>query len=380
MPVKLTEKLVSDLSLGSGITRDTEVKGLMVIANRKSKSYACQGDVWRDRQFIRTVRVTIGRVGETSLKDARNRARQVMAQIQSGIDPTAVNRKEPEPRGTTLAEAADRMLKKREKELSPFTIKWYRSHLSRGLSPLANREMATITRTEVAKLHDRLTEERGPYDANGAMRTLSSVWSDAARFEDLPPNPVKTGVRLNPEKARDWALGAEDLAGWWGKILAVENPVKREAHIALMLTGLRSNSLKGVKWSDVDDHGVLYVRQVKGGKQFKLPLPSVLLDRLRALRAEVTALDSPFIFPSVRSDTGHVMDLRLTGLPSPHAYRHTARTLLLECGVDFATTCLILNHSVPHVSFNYITREKLLGHMRDAIERYAAFVADKRAR
>ena len=40
----------------------------------------------------------------------------------------------------------------------------------------------------------------------------------------------------------------------------------------------------------------------------------------------------------------------------------------MEAGVDFQTVTLLLNHANPHVSFNYVTRAHLLGHMWEAQE------------
>ena len=69
--IKLTEKRVRDLDYGSGIHRDTEVKGFMVIAHQSTNTYAVQGDVRRNGRHIRTVRTKIDRVDRISLLEAR---------------------------------------------------------------------------------------------------------------------------------------------------------------------------------------------------------------------------------------------------------------------------------------------------------------------
>jgi integrase len=305
-----------------------------------------------------------------SLREARVKAKDIMSQIQSGIDPN-----EQSPTGRlTLDEAWKLFQRGRGRELSPFTIKWYEGHLSRGLKKWCSTPLAAIGRADCARLHDKLTEERGPYEANGAMRAFSSLYNDATRIEDLPPNPVKLGVRKNREKPRDWALGLDDLRGWWERVSKVENAVKREAHITMMFTGLRSLSLKMARWDHLDEGGNLLIETVKGGRQFTLPLPRFILDRLADLKCETEKLESPFIFPSARSGLRHLNDLRIDGLPQPHAYRHTFRTLALECGIDFTSVSLLLNHAVAHVSFNYITRDKVISHLREQIEKMSTLL------
>lgn len=101
--VNLTEARIRELPLGSGIWRDEQVKGLLVICHQNTKSYAAQGDVRRNGRHVRTVRMKIDRVDRIGLREARTRAKAIMSQIQSGVDPTA----KPEETGITLKQALD---------------------------------------------------------------------------------------------------------------------------------------------------------------------------------------------------------------------------------------------------------------------------------
>jgi hypothetical protein len=114
---KFTEARVRDLELGSGIHRDTDVKGLLCICHKTTKTFAVQGDVRRQKRHIRTVRMKIGRTDLVRLGEARNKARKLMATIQSGIDPTAG----PEATGMTLEQA---LAKRRKRGKSPLDRNW----------------------------------------------------------------------------------------------------------------------------------------------------------------------------------------------------------------------------------------------------------------
>jgi hypothetical protein len=87
--VNFTEARIRDLELGSGIWRDEQVKGLMVICHATTKSYAVQGDVRRNGRHVRTVRVKIDRVDRIGLREARRKAKELMSVIQSGVEPCA---------------------------------------------------------------------------------------------------------------------------------------------------------------------------------------------------------------------------------------------------------------------------------------------------
>ncbi|MGB3272181.1 MAG: hypothetical protein WBA66_04725 [Xanthobacteraceae bacterium] len=101
--LNLTEARIRGLELGSGIWRDEQVKGLMVICHNTTKTYAVQGDVRRNGRHVRTVRVKIDRVDRIGLREARRRAREIMSTIQSGVDPTARQG----DTGITLAQALE---------------------------------------------------------------------------------------------------------------------------------------------------------------------------------------------------------------------------------------------------------------------------------
>ena len=63
---------------------DAEVEGLMVVCNRQSKSYCVPGDLWRHKRFLKAIRAAIGRAHRVTPRDARIRARELMAAIARG--------------------------------------------------------------------------------------------------------------------------------------------------------------------------------------------------------------------------------------------------------------------------------------------------------
>src|SRR3546814_4759277 len=121
--LNLTEARIRELPMGSGIHRDEQVKGLMVICHASTKTYAVQGDVRRNGRHIRTVRVKIDRCDRIGLSEAHNRAKALMNQIQSGVEPAAG----PAERGITLKKAMAAHLDK--KAYSTRQVDGYRTHI-----------------------------------------------------------------------------------------------------------------------------------------------------------------------------------------------------------------------------------------------------------
>ncbi len=354
---KLTEARIRDLPLGSGIHRDTEVKGLMVLCHKTTKSYAVQGDVRRNGRHVRTVRVKIDRVDRIGLRDARNRARVLMSQIQSGVDPTDG----PDETGITLSAALDAHLD--EKAHRPRTEEGYRYHLDHYLKNWRNKAVADISRQMVRDMFADLKRKHGEPTAASVMRTLRAVINTAMRIdESLEGNPV---AALRVPTTRRRKVAPLDLREWWGKVLRL-SPARRDLHVAMLLTGARRSSILNVRREDVDaDRGVLTLTHMKTSDEpLMLPIGWRLSKVLHVRMEEDLPLNSEWLWPSPSSRSGHIQEPKERGLPSPHEYRHHARTLYIQAGVGYAESALLLGQKLPGASGGYVHAEHLVEHLR----------------
>lgn len=354
---KLTEARIRDLKLGSGIHRDTEVKGLMVICHKTTKSYAVQGDVRRNGRHVRTVRVKIDRVDRIGLRDARNRARVLMSQIQSGVDPTDG----PDETGITLSGALDAHLE--EKQRRPRTVEGYRYHLDHYLKNWRNKAVADISRQMVRDMFADLKRRHGEPTAASVMRTLRAVINTAMRIdESLEGNPV---AALRVPTTRRRKVAPLDLREWWGKVMEL-TPARRDLHVAMLLTGARRSSILNVRREDVDaERGVLTLTHMKTSDEpLSLPIGWRLSKVLHARMEADRPLNSEWLWPSPTSRSGHIEEPKERGLPSPHEYRHHARTLYIQAGVGYAESALLLGQKLPGASGGYVHAEHLVEHLR----------------
>lgn len=353
----LTEARIRDLPLGSGIHRDAQVRGLMVLCHKTTKSYAVQGDVRRNGRHVRTVRMKIDRCDRIGLREARNRARALMSQIQSGIDPSAG----PEETGITLAKALDAHLE--EKDHSPRTEEGYRYHLDRYLTRFKNRAVADISRQEVRELFGKLKTKHGETTGASVMRTLRAVINTAMRIDEtIEANPV-AALRVPATKKRK--VAPLNIIEWWGRVQKL-TPARRDLHIAMLLTGARRSSILQVKRRDVDlENQVLTFRHMKTGGELLFPMGVGLTGLLANRMADDEPLGSEWLWPSSSSRSGHIVEPKEEGLPSPHEYRHHARTLFIQAGAPYAESALLLGQKLPGASGGYVHAEHLVEHLRD---------------
>jgi integrase len=379
MATKLTQTIVNgaqeEHEAGTQLY-DSEVPGLRVVVGKTGCSFKFVGRI--NDGTDRYVSVAIGRTDDLSLRTARERATELRLALRRGNDPRA-----PKASVPSLGDALERYLTTRP-DLSAATSSWYRQKVEGPLKPLAKLPVDRIDRETARATHERLTRKIGPYGANSAMRVLKLLLNDVARTHDLPANPVSRGVRMNREAARDWAIPPDAMPLAWRQLDALEDRVRRGCWVTLLLTGLRSHDARSMRWDHMDADGVLTVPSPKGGeaKAFKLPLPRFLVQELEEVRALTAPLESPFVFASPTSASGHIEQLaRTKGFPhAPHGMRHTYRTMALEAGVDLQMAMVLLNHRPAGVTWNYVTRANLLGPMRDATERVAALILSYRGR
>lgn len=356
--INLTEARIRELEPGSGIWRDEQVKGLMVICHATTKTYAVQGDVRRNGRHVRTVRVKIDRVDRIGLREARTKAKAIMSQIQSGVDPTA----KPEESGMTLSQALEIHLG--EKPFRSATEESYRYNVDHYLARYRNRAVTDLSRSEVRDIYERLREKSGQTTATCVMRTLRAVINTAMRMDEtITANPV-SALRIPNPKRRE--VDGLDLSAWWRASEGL-SPIRRDLHRAMLLTGARRSSILQVKRADIDlDRNIMTFTHMKTGGKMLFPMGPWLAAMIRDRLAQDAPLNNPWLWPSPMSACGHVTEPREDGpdLPSPHEYRHHARTLFIAAGVPYAESALLLGQRLPGASGGYVHAEHLVEHLR----------------
>lgn len=404
-PRKLTLKIVEALApaprcpetrrVKSYAVRDTLVPGLMCIVHEQSRVFAVQRDVYhptdRDpknptrRLKVGTRRLNLGDTKQfQTVDEVRERAREAIATWASGADPRRVAAA-PSPKAGATFEACWLRYRERceRKELSAGTIKGYDELYRRYLSDWAKLPMADVANDAdaVYQRHVDVTTNHGPYVANQVMRLLRAIHNHVAkRDRALPPNPVNA-VDFNKEHRRDGVVA--DLGAWWREVQAMPNPVRRDWHVFVLLTGMRKTAACVARVEDLNlDAGFLHVPNPKGGrrKAFDLPLSDHVVAMLRKRVEENHDLlgdDNPWLFPSLVNDGERVTEPEHRDMPSPHVLRHTFATLAAAAGVPELDIKLLLNHALPGVTGGYIHQTALGARLRDMTNKVTAHVLEK---
>ena len=389
----LTDKAVARLPYAKEKqykVRDTEVAGFFILIGKRRKSFMAQGEFWRDgvREFA--IQVKLGEFGDLSTREARSKAKDALASIargqRPGESPTTITG------SITLRQAWERYrdAHMKRKGRNAATIENYRDHMERLFADWLDKPLARLGRQPklVIERHDRITEENGPYIANGSMRSLRAVYNHARKSNtDLPPvNPV-TAIDWNKERRRNTGMGMDDIGGWLKELHALPSPLRREFHLLTLLSGSRPTALKNVRIEHIDlRQRLLHIPRPKGGeeKAFAIPLSRPMIRcitrTIRFGRILYPEHAKHWLFPA-DSETGHLVEHkeeRDVVSKWGNDLRQSYRTLAQAAGVSELDVHLLMNHSLPGVNAGYITRDKLLrDHLRKQQERISGIVIER---
>lgn len=390
----LTDRAIADLqpaSSGQYFARDTDLPGFMVLVGKRRKTFVVQGERRKAGKRL-SVRMKVAEVGELTTRAARAKAKDILGKIASGVDPRPSRQKPdaeapavdlPSIGNPTLRIAWERYRDghMKKKGRSDGTINNYRDHVERLLADWLDEPLSKFGNDPalVTARHEKLTKENGAYIANGCMRTLRAVYNHARKAARTLPadNPV-SAIDWNAEHRRNTALGLSDLEGWFTQLAALKNPVRREFHLFMLLSGHRPEAIRKARVEHVDFRArVLHIPRPKGGevKAFDIPLSNAMICCLvrvmrigRALYAEQSR---DWLFPAdSRSDHMAEHKERREDLSKwGNDLRQTFRTIAQAAGVAELDVHLLMNHSIPGVNAGYITRNKLLSdHLRQQQE------------
>jgi integrase len=339
---------------------DTNVRGFGVRVSgvTNQRAYVAQRDFRGGRKGPR---ITIAKVGELSLDEARGKAHDVFQDVRNNVDPRLRRRGGTPQAAMTLRQMLDLYLERQD--LTENSQRGYRSVTDNHLADWMDRPLGEITAAEVEQRYHDLARARSAALANLTMRTLRALFRYAKRRDrTLPPSPTEilTGQWKKVEP-RTTHVGAGRMNKFYAAVLALENEVACDWLSVLLFTGLRKKAAASLTWRQVDlVEGTITVRSKRGRKQFTLPLGDYPLKLLKARWDKYG--DTDYVFPAA-SKSGHIestypFDLiaEATGITvTPHSLRKDFFTACANTEISVVALKMLVDHTVgSSVTSDYI--------------------------
>ena len=262
--------------------------------------------------------------------------------------------------------------------LKPTTQQGYRSNLRIHLYPFfGEMRLDEITTEDV----QRFLNER-EHLAKNTMHTIFVLLSEImeSAFEDrlAPSNPTKSKRLMIPstrKKTRD-ALSPEQLKQIIRDIPEkLKDDTERRMMAIILFTGVRRGEMLGLRWEDFDyENHLINVRRAvsyttnqpivsttktASGSRV-IPLDEQLVEFLKPIQSTgyVIGGEKPLTQTVYRRIQQHINDkIDLYGA-TPHTFRHSYISALVEAGVDLKTVQQISGHANVMTTMNIYTHTR----------------------
>jgi integrase len=349
----ITEAVVRKAS--PGFIRDDRLVGFGLRTTKGgAKSFIAEA-----RVAGRVRRFAIAPADRLTVAEARDEAREILADMSKGVDPQLARRAKRE-RAKTLGEMLDDYLD--AKGVKASTAIKYRGVVRRALGDWLKKPIAEITLDMVRVRYEQLAK-RSVSEANNSMRVLRAV---SRRAEIVLPNradgsPAMKGVATTALRGgwrslerRTRVLEPQEIGAWLKGVDGLLSERSKRALKTLLFTGLRVQEALGLSWRDVEeDKRRLIVGNSKTGGFVRIIGP-----RFSAMLAEWREdSKSGLLFEGVNDLRAALSSVERAGgkAITPHDLRRTFASFAERAGAPFTTLKVLLNHSTrADVTMGYV--------------------------
>ena len=292
-------------------------------------------------------RIKLGIYPRITLATAREKAIDLLRQVDEGIDPTK-RRRSPDMKVENVCSEFIRL------HAQPRNKSWREAEriLEREfISLCGQRDIREIKRWDVLEMMDGAIARGSTYQANRILSHIRKLFNWAIERGIVDSSPIAGLKPPTKEISRERALDDEEVARL---LRACRNDVYpfRQYVPILLATGQRRGELAEMRWSEIDFDAKIWVipsERAKNGKQHVVPLSAFAL----AILGEVPRfIDCDYVWTTTRRSavSGFSKALRRLSQGSKtsnwrwHDLRRTAASGMAKLGVAPHVVEKVLNH------------------------------------
>jgi integrase len=310
---------------------------------------------------IRHVRLALGTYPAVSLAQARTKALEARAALDSGRDPSNAVGADP---GMTVADLVASYL---DKHVRPNlrTAAEIERRFNRNILPiLGHVRLGDLHKRDINRVVDPILGRGRPVEASHCFEDLRALVRWGVRRGDLDHN-VTDGMRKpHQSQPRERALSDEEIRTLWNRLPEVFKRTKNVQRILqlCLITGQRVGEVAGLPSTELDLKGRIWnlpASRTKNKRRHTVPLSELALSVITDAIADADG--SAFLFPEGEGALSPVVVTRTLGRAltptadhprgrfeiahfTPHDLRRTALTGMAKLGTAPITIAHVANH------------------------------------
>lgn len=314
-------------------------------------------------------RFTLGDHETLTFAEARKLAREKLADVLKGRDPSAENRQRLDE--LTYAELCERYLEAAKDYKR--SIKDDRQRLRDHIFPkLRTKKLSEISLHQLQQLHREIKQRTSASTANRCAALIKKIFNDAVRWELMSQSPARHLKLFKEPSPRETYLSPDECRRFIEACNSDENIFACGLFLLAMFTGRRIGELLNAEWSDLDQQNqTLTIHQTKSGERQQVVLDTVALEVFASIPQ---LLGNPFIIAGKKAGCrmNHYRRawdriIKRSGLKNfpPHGLRHNYASMLVARNVPLSTVQKLVGHK------SALTTSKYAHHRNDELRRAA---------
>ncbi len=329
-------------------------------------------------------RMTLGRVEDLPLVEARERCEEARKLLRAGTDPgqAAKTQKRINREAPTVEDIVDEYLTRwAQVRKVPDSAKEDERMLRKDLIPLYGSWKAKdVTRKDILRLLDGMLKRGATVTTNRTYACIRKCFGWAVENELIPSSPCINIRPPAPEKPRERVLSEPEIKViWHGLDKTNMSDLTRLCLKLQFATGARKGECVNLEWRDISgDWWTLPSSKVKNKQAHRVPLNPIA--KLILDQANKLSNGKQWVFPSPRGDkpmgaTAVDFAVRrnrqiLGNEWSPHDIRRTVASMMALLGVDQATISKCLNHVQRDITSRHYNQYQYDSEKREALDRW----------
>lgn len=282
--------------LNRDIYKDAKEKGLILIV-----SYGGSKIFYFYKKIQgKPYRMKIGAFPDLSIGEARDKVVELKNQVAKGGNPAEDRNKLSNE--MTFKQLFDKYIEEYAKHNTK-SWKDYIAEMDRKATHFYKVKISNITRDDITKLFNSLTQNTGKGGANRFLDRLRALFNKAIEWGWDGSNPT-AGIKKHKQKSRDRYLTSEEIPKFFEALNEESHDTIKDFIWIALLTGARKSNILSMEWQHVNfKDESWYIPETKNDTPQLIPLVQEALD---ILKTRFKAKNSKWVFPSKTSESGHL--------------------------------------------------------------------------